>query len=146
MTVDSLNFLDAVRGLPEQLAAAHEVAAELDIAAFPAADDIDNIVVLGMGGSGISGDVLAAVANGSLPIPVTVLKQYRIPRFVGPRTLAFAMSYSGGTEETLSMASEALEAGARLMAVCTGGPLAELAAERGGVQIPCPPGFMPRAA
>jgi glucose/mannose-6-phosphate isomerase len=146
MSIDSLGFLDAVRGLPEQLAAAHEVAAELDAAAFPAADDIDNIVVLGMGGSGISGDVLAAVANGSLPIPVTVLKQYRIPRFVGPRTLAFAMSYSGGTEETLSMASEALEAGARLMAVCTGGPLAELAAERGGVQIPCPPGFMPRAA
>lgn len=146
MSIDSLGFLDAVRGLPEQLAAAHEAAAELDAAAFPAADDIDNIVVLGMGGSGISGDVLAAVANGSLPIPVTVLKQYRIPRFVGPRTLAFAMSYSGGTEETLSMASEALDAGARLMAVCTGGPLAELAAERGGMQIPCPPGFMPRAA
>lgn len=146
MSIDSLGFLDAVRGLPEQLAAAHEAAAELDAAAFPAADDIDNIVVLGMGGSGISGDVLAAVANGSLPIPVTVLKQYRIPRFVGPRTLAFAMSYSGGTEETLSMASEALDAGARLMAVCTGGPLAELAVGRGGMQIPCPPGFMPRAA
>jgi glucose/mannose-6-phosphate isomerase len=146
MSIDSLGFLDAVRGLPEQLAAAHETAAELDAAAFPAAGDIDNIVVLGMGGSGISGDVLAAVANGSLPIPVTVLKQYRIPRFVGPRTLAFAMSYSGGTEETLSMSSEALDAGARLMAVCTGGPLAELAAERGGMQIPCPPGFMPRAA
>jgi glucose/mannose-6-phosphate isomerase len=143
---DSLGFLDAVAGLPEQLTAAHDAAAQVDAAAFPDPADIHNIVILGMGGSGIAGDVLAAVANGSLPLPVTVLKQYRTPAFVGPHTLAFALSYSGDTEETVSMATGAVEAGARLVAVSTGGTLADLAAGSGGVHIGCPPGFMPRAA
>ena len=99
-----------------------------------------------MGGSGIAGDVLAAVANGMLPVPVTVLKQYRTPAFVGPGTLAFAVSYSGGTEETLSMTHGALDAGARVVAVASDGPLADLVASRGGLHVTCPPGFMPRAA
>ncbi len=144
---DSLGFLDAVAGLPEQLVAAHEAAARaLSADNLPAAADIRNIVVLGMGGSGISGDVLAAVANGMLPVPVTVLKQYRTPAFVGPHTLAFAVSYSGGTEETLSMTTGALDAGAHVVAVASGGPLAELVTGRGGLHVACPPGYMPRAA
>ncbi|MGH9031082.1 MAG: bifunctional phosphoglucose/phosphomannose isomerase [Acidimicrobiia bacterium] len=144
---DTLGFLEAVRGLPEQLAAAHQAAGALDVTGLGPVDGIDNIVVLGMGGSGIAGDVLAAVANASLPVPVVVLKQYRTPRFVGPRTLAFALSYSGDTEETLEMASGAAEAGARIVAVSRGGALAELAAERGGLHVPCPADIpVPRAA
>lgn len=147
MGADSLGFLAAVAGLPEQLAAAHEHAAEhVRAEALPEADAIRNIVVLGMGGSGISGDVLASVANGMLPVPVTVLKQYRTPAFVGPHTLAFAVSYSGGTEETLSMAQGALDAGAHVVAVSSGGALAHLANERGALHVPCPEGYMPRAA
>src|SRR4051812_6248156 len=125
--IDSLGFLDAVAGLPEQLTAAHAAAARIDAAKLPDAAEIHNVVVLGMGGSGIAGDVLAAVANGSLPVPVTVLKQYRTPAFVGPHTLAFALSYSGDTEETVSMTTGAIEAGARVVVVSTGGALADLA-------------------
>jgi len=144
---DTLGFLEAVRGLPEQLAAAHEAAAALDVSGLGPADGIDNVVVLGMGGSGIAGDVLAAVAGPSLAVPVIVLKQYRTPRFVGPRTLAFALSYSGDTEETLAMASGAAEAGARLVAVSRGGALAELVAARGGLHVSCPADVpVPRAA
>src|SRR5690554_4239598 len=99
---DTLGFLDAVAGLPEQLGAAHESAATLDFSSLPGRDGIDSIAVLGMGGSGIAGDVLAAVGV-SLPVPVVVLKQYRLPAWVGPRTLTFAISYSGNTEETVSM-------------------------------------------
>ena len=66
-----------------------------------------------MGGSGISGDVVAAAFNDELPVPVTVLKQYRVPAFVGPETLAFAVSYSGDTEETVSMARAAGSAARR---------------------------------
>ena len=144
---DSLGFLDAVAGLPEQLVAAHQAAgAALRAEALPAADAIHNIVVMGMGGSGIAGDVLAAVANGTLPVPVTVMKQYRTPAFVGPHTLAFAVSYSGGTEETLSMTTGALDAGARVVAVSSGGELADLVRARGGMHVGCPPGYMPRAA
>jgi glucose/mannose-6-phosphate isomerase len=144
---DSLGFVDAVGGLPEQLADAERRAHEtLDRAPLPAPTDVDNIVVLGMGGSGIAGDALAAAANAVLPVPVVVLKQLRIPRFVGPRTLAFAVSYSGDTDETLQMAASALDTGARVVAISRGGSLAELVSARGGVHVDCPDGYLPRAA
>jgi glucose/mannose-6-phosphate isomerase len=144
---DSLGFVDAVAGLPEQLADADRRARQaLAGAPLPSADEIDNVVVLGMGGSGIAGDVLAASANAVLEVPVVVLKQIRTPRFVGPRTLAFAVSYSGDTSETVQMATGALDAGARVVAVSRGGALAALAGGRGGVHVPCPDGYLPRAA
>lgn len=145
MAVDSLGFLDAVAGLPEQLDAAHEAAAAVDLSSLPAGDEIDSIAVLGMGGSGIAGDVLQAVGS-ALPVPVVVLKQYRTPAFVGPRTLVFAVSYSGNTEETVSMARGAFEAGASVVTVACGGALDALAAEHGGLRMSCPTGLMPRAA
>jgi glucose/mannose-6-phosphate isomerase len=144
---DSLGFVDAIRGLPEQLADADQSArVALDRAPLPAASEVDNIVVLGMGGSGIAGDALAAVSNATLPVPVVVLKQIRTPRFVGPRTLAFAVSYSGDTDETLQMATGAADAGARVVAVSRGGTLAAFARARGGVHVSCPDGYLPRAA
>ena len=151
MATDSLGFLDAVAGLPEQLALAAQTSTGAITTAvaegrLPAADAIDNIVVLGMGGSGIAGDVLASVANSTLPVPVTVLKQYRAPKFVGPRTLVFAVSYSGGTEETASMAEGVLDRGAPLVVISKGGELGALAERAGAVHISCPDGFLPRAA
>jgi glucose/mannose-6-phosphate isomerase len=113
---------------------------------MPKPDEIDNIAVFGMGGSGIVGDVLQAVGTATLPVPVVVLKYMRTPAFVGPRTLGFAVSYSGDTEETLDMAGGALDAGARLVTISSGGELARLAAERGLLHVTCPPGLMPRAA
>jgi len=146
VATDSLNFLDAVRGLPEQLATAHQAASEVHADRFPKADHVRNIVVLGMGGSGITGDVVAAAFNDEIPVPITVLKQIRTPAFVGPATLAFAVSYSGDTEETVSMASSAVEKGAQLVAVSRGGRLAGLARDAGALHVACPDGFLPRAA
>ncbi len=142
---DTLGFLDAVAGLPEQLVAAHEQAAAADLDRLPGADAIDAVAVLGMGGSGIAGDVLAAVAT-SLPVPVVVLKQYRTPAFVGPRTLTFALSYSGNTEETVAMTQCALEAGAPVVTVSCGGALDDLARAHRATTLSCPSGLMPRAA
>jgi len=146
VTTDSLAFLDAVSGLPEQLAAAHEAALEISPSDLPSADEIDNVVVVGVGGSAIAGDVLNTVGSSELPVPVTVLKQMRTPAFVGPRTLVFALSYSGETEETLSMAAGCLDAGARMVAVTCGGALGALARDRGALFVPCPEGSFPRAA
>jgi glucose/mannose-6-phosphate isomerase len=146
VAVDTLGFVEAVRGLPEQLGAAHRAAGAIDPDRFPAAAGLSNVVVCGMGGSGIVGDVLAAAASHELPLPVVVCKQIRTPRFVGPGSLVFAASYSGSTEETLSMAEGALDAGAQVVAICTGGPLADLVGARGGLVVPCPDGLMPRAA
>jgi glucose/mannose-6-phosphate isomerase len=146
VAVDSLNFLDAVVALPEQLAAAHEAAGRIDSAHFAPLESVDNIVCMGMGGSGIAGDVFVTALNDELPVPAVVLKQYRVPAFVGPRTLAFALSYSGDTEETVSMATSAARCGARLVCVSTGGALEALARESGGLHVRCPDGLLPRAA
>lgn len=142
MAADSLGVLEALRGAPEQLAAAHETAGRFcDAAMLPVADSFDHIVIMGMGGSGVVGDVVQSVGTGSLPLPVTLLKYYRTPAFVGPRTLAFAVSYSGETEETLEMANGALDAGATLVTLSCGGELAKLGNDRGALHLPCTPGL-----
>jgi len=147
MAVDSLGFGDALATMPEQLAAAHEVAGKVPAPALPDAGAFDRIVTLGMGGSGIAGNFLQAVGTATLPVPVTVLKHYRTPAFVNDRTLAFALSYSGDTEETVEMARGALAAGATLVAITSGGELARLAQESGSLHVPCPDDIlMPRLA
>ena len=147
MTVDTLGFGDALATLPEQLAAAHEVAGKVHASALPDAGNFDRVVTLGMGGSGIAGNILQAVGTATLPVPVTVLKHYRTPAFVNDRTLAFALSYSGDTEETVEMARGALAAGATLVAISSGGELARLAREHGALHVPCPDDIlMPRLA
>jgi glucose/mannose-6-phosphate isomerase len=145
--VDSLGFGDALAALPEQLASAHELAGKVPAAALPDAGSFDRIVTLGMGGSGIAGNVLQAVGTATLPVPVTVLKHYRTPAFVNDRTLAFALSYSGDTEETVEMARGALAAGATLVVISSGGELARLAEETGSLHVACPDDIlMPRLA
>ena len=72
--------------------------------------------------------------------------RYRCPKFVGPRTLVFAVSYSGGTEETESMAEGVVESGAKLVVVSKGGELAALADRAGALRLTCPDGYLPRAA
>jgi glucose/mannose-6-phosphate isomerase len=144
MAEDSLGVLDALRSMPEQLAAAHETAGnQVDDAKLPPASSFDNVVVMGMGGSGIVGDIVQSVGTATLPLPVTVLKYLRTPAFVGDRTLAIAISYSGDTEETVTMATGARDAGATLVTLSSGGALAEL----GGLHLPCTPGIpLPRFA
>jgi glucose/mannose-6-phosphate isomerase len=104
------------------------------------------VVVAGMGGSGIAGDVLAALAFGTSAVPVLTTKGDRLPAFVGPGTLLVAVSYSGNTAETLSAVEQGLAAGARLVAVTSGGGLAELAQTRGAPLVAIEGGRMPRAA
>lgn len=105
-----------------------------------------SVVVAGMGGSGIAGDVLGALAFYRSPVPVASVKGDRLPGFVGPSTLLLAVSYSGTTDETLAAVDEGLSAGARLVAVCSGGRLEELARQHGAPVVGVEPGRMPRAA
>ena len=94
--------------------------------------------MLGMGGSGIAGDVMVAVAGPFVPVPITVVKSYDLPDFVGRGSLVFAISFSGNTEETVEAAGEAADAGASLVAVTAGGELGRLAEEWGAPVVPVP--------
>jgi glucose/mannose-6-phosphate isomerase len=100
-----------------------------------------------MGGSGIAGDVAVAAAGPLCAVPITVVKDYELPGFVGPGTLVVAVSCSGDTEETVEGATEAVHAGASLVAVSQGGRLAALAGEAMAPHVAVPaPIVMPRTA
>ena len=142
---DSNAMWEATASLPEQVAEGAQIAAS--VAGLPSGDGITSIVALGMGGSGIGNDVLAAIAGPHLAVPVVVNKDYELPAFVGASTLVFACSFSGGTEETLAAAGAAIERGARLVAVTGGGALGALASDAGAPVIEVPQGIPhPRAA
>ncbi len=143
--VDSLSMWSLTAGLPEQVQEAYEAALAID--GLPEGDDLDSIVVLGMGGSGIAGDILAAAAVGASRVPVSVVKSYELPAWVGPSTLVFAVSSSGDTEETLSGTEAALASGAAVIAVTSGGRLKAMADAHGMPVVGVPASIpQPRAA
>ena len=113
---------EATLDLPDQIE--RSVVDARQLKGLPNASSIDQVVVLGMGGSGIAGDIVEAIAGPQIAIPVVVTKGYECPRFVGPRTLVMVASFSGETEETLQAVSMAHDRGAVICAVTCGGTLA----------------------
>lgn len=128
--LDPENIGYRIAMLPQQIAEAWAISRA---APLPCSfEDLDRIVVIGMGGSGIGGRLIRALGEtGRAEAPITVVSSYSLPRFVNHRSLVLGTSNSGGTEETLSAFKQALEAGARCLAITTGGRLAELAREHG---------------
>jgi glucose/mannose-6-phosphate isomerase len=137
-------MFELAEAFPEQVAQAFRDSST--ISGLPNREEIENVVVIGMGGSGISGDVLQAVAAPLLPVPVTVVKGYECPHFVGETSLVFAVSCSGGTEETIEAASDAALAGAKMVVVTSGGELANLAGAWRAPVVGVPNVPWPRAA
>src|SRR5438477_8005754 len=134
--LDTLGMFDATAALPEQVEAAALDSAR--VAGLPAREAVENVVVLGMGGSGIAGDLVLAVAAPFMAIPVVVLKSYTVPAFVGEGSLVFAISFSGDTEETVEAATEAAVQGAKIVAISQGGELTRLAKAWGSPVVSVP--------
>lgn len=105
-----------------------------------------NVVVSGLGGSAIGGDILRTCALHQAAIPVLVNRDYDIPAFVNEHTLFLAVSYSGNTEETLSAYRQARQKNAASIVVSSGGKLSAMAREDGCLVIEVPGGLSPRAA
>jgi len=142
--VDSQGMLAAAAAMPEQVATAALAARDLD--KLPDRDSIEHVVVLGMGGSGMAGDVLLAAAGPYLPVPIIVIKNYTLPAFVGESSLVFSVSFSGDTEETVEATTEAAVQGARIVCIAGGGELAHLASAWDAPLVSVPPGIpQPRA-
>lgn len=130
--IDPQNMLAEINSLPEQLLNAWQQGlTEADF--FPAGQGAacQRILVTGMGGSAIGADLVAAYVAPFCRLPLFVSRDYDLPAWAsGAETLVIASSHSGNTEETLSATQQALERGCRLLALCTGGKLAALAAEQ----------------
>ena len=108
--------------------------------------DIQKIIVLGMGGSAIGGDVARVIAQNVCTVPIIVNRSYNIPEWVDSHTLVLASSYSGETEETLSAFSQCREKNSPIIVLSSGGKISQLADEYGLEKITVPSGFQPRAA
>lgn len=92
---------------------------------------IHNVMITGLGGSGIGGSAISDLVAGEAIVPITVTKNYDIPAFVNKHTLVIACSYSGNTEETLSALAKAEEKGAIVACISSGGKLKAIAEEKG---------------
>ncbi len=125
-SLDPGGMLESIRDLPRQCRQAWQEARSLQLP--ESYRRVGKIAVLGMGGSAIAGDYLRALGT---RLPVGIVRAYDLPPWVDADTLAVASSYSGNTEETLSACQQALERGARVVAITGGGRLGELAKERG---------------
>ncbi|MFH1593137.1 MAG: bifunctional phosphoglucose/phosphomannose isomerase [Candidatus Omnitrophota bacterium] len=106
----------------------------------------NNVVFTGLGGSAIGADVIKAYIGDEVGVPIFVNRDYKMPGFVDKRSLVFAVSYSGDTEETLSAYNEAKARGANIIAVTSGGKIEERALKNQDVVVKMPKGFPPRCA
>jgi glucose/mannose-6-phosphate isomerase len=126
---DPDDMLGRIRELPEQVTAAWEQSRGLHLP--PDYRESDRIAVFAMGGSAIGADLVRGLVASECAVPIGVIRGYDAPAYVNERTLAVASSYSGDTEETLTSFGQALDRGAKPVALTTGGTLLRLAAERG---------------
>ena len=106
---------------------------------------INNILVCGLGGSGIGGVIISQLLKSELKVPFVSVNDYNIPAFVDKNTLVIASSYSGNTEETLATVEESMKRGAEIFVISSGGKLSEMAEENGWNKAIVPGGEQPRA-
>ncbi len=136
MTLDSQNMIQVIKDFPKQCREALGLPKGIS-----ASGEINNIVIAGMGGSAMGGDLLKIYLSNT-NIPVYVNRDYKVPNFVDENSLVFAVSYSGNTEETLSALNAAKEKKAQIIGITSGGKLSEECEK----VVNIPSGLQPRAA
>lgn len=136
-----------MKSLVEKFPAQLKRAVEIGKAATfkPAKNEIKNVLICGLGGSGIGGTVVSQIVGSECKVPILTCNDYHIPAFVNENTLVIASSYSGNTEETLFTIEQAIKANAEIAAVTTGGKVLEICKEHGYNHIINPPGMPPRS-
>lgn len=133
---------DLIRDFPDHLTEALAIGRKAVLGkADPA---YTNVVVTGLGGSGIGGRIAAQAVADQAICPIEVFSNYYLPAYVGKGSLVIACSYSGNTEETLAAMQQALDRGARVVCITSGGTMLETAKAKGLDHIVIPGGNPPR--
>lgn len=141
--IDTSDMWGHVAGMPGQW----EQARQWSLPALPDyTEDCNGVCILGMGGSAIGGDLIVAYARDTSPVPVEVVRHYRLPAWVSGRTMVIVSSYSGETEETLEAFEQAVARGSRVVGITSGGTLETRCLEQGYPVVRIPAGLPPRAA
>jgi glucose/mannose-6-phosphate isomerase len=137
-------LFDLAFALPEHLTRGARAASGLR--GLPQRSDIDNILILGMGTGRSAGDAVQALGSPTIPVPILVESSYEIPACVGKRSLVFAISGSGNTDEVNHAAAASVARGARLVAISVGGWLIDFAEDCGAAIVRIPPDIQPARA
>ena len=137
--VDKENMLSVLDNFWKQCEDALKLGANIR-AEYP----FDGIVFCGMGGSALPGEIVKGYIQVS--IPVDVVRDYKVPNWVSKKTLVFIVSYSGGTEESLSCLKSAKAKGAKIVCIASGGKLREICQNTKTTFIEVPKGLQPRAS
>jgi len=127
--LDTQNVLGSVDELSKQVEDAYVEASKVEVS--ESYKDIENVVMCGMGGSGLGAMVIESVYGNSINYPLVRVNDYNIPHYVDEHSLVICSSYSGETEETINNAKQAIEKNAKWMAIGTGNTLIKLAQEKG---------------
>ncbi len=143
--IDPKGMYDLIYQFPSQFEDASNIAGAAELPDWNASG-IENIVLAGLGGSAIGGDLVRSYLAERLNIPFFICRNYTLPRFVGESSLIFISSYSGNTEETLSAYDDALNRKAMILALSTGGKVEEKSLQNKITWVNIPKGFPPRAA
>ncbi len=141
---DRSDMRELLAGFPHQVQDAVRIGREATL--VPLKGKPSAIVVSGLGGSAIGGDLLRSYLSDQLGVPFLINRHYTLPRFVGPATLVVISSYSGGTEETLASYHEAMKRKAQIICFSSGGEIAALARKNRQTLVTLPKGYPPRAA
>jgi glucose/mannose-6-phosphate isomerase len=150
MTIEDIKRLDPkgmytwIRDFPKQVEDAVRIGAKANVKL--SLKGIQNIVLTGLGGSAIGGDLLRSYLADELAVPFVVNRHYLLPAFVSSKSLVIVSSYSGNTEETISSHRDAVKKKAKVLCISTNGETEKLAKKHKHPLIKIPGGLSPRAA
>lgn len=137
--MDPTDLLGQLSAFPDQLQWSGDIR-------FPTIEGARNVVICGIGGSAIAGDVLADLLAPVIPVPLLVSRDVTLPGFAGKDTLAIVVSYSGNTAESLDQYDDAMRRECRIAVITSGGKLEKLALANSQPMIKVPVGNQPRAS
>ena len=142
--LDQAGMFDSIWQFPDNLGQAYELGTNIKL--FQKYSNINNVVIAGMGGSAIGGDVVSILEKDNLNYPIFISRGYSLPNWVNENTLLICSSYSGNTEETLTTLDNGLKKRAQIIGITTGGKLADKLSNLQKDIILIPSGLQPRAA
>ncbi len=142
--IDKSDMFQSIFDFPNQLGTALKIGKKIKLT--KQYNNIKNIVIAGMGGSAVGGDLLLTLLKNHLSIPLYISRDYSLPNWVNKSSLVICSSYSGDTEETLSAFNEAKGKKSAIIGITTGGKLAHQLEQNGFDKIIIPGGLQPRSA
>ena len=145
-TIDQSNMHKSISDFPNHIKEAFDFFDDNSSLKKNLKNEIDSIMILGMGGSAITGLLMKELLKNDVDIPIHVNQGYDIPKWVNNKTLIIACSYSGNTEETLNAAEKCHKENAQIIGFTTGGRLFELSEKYEWEYVLMPKGLQPRAA